>query len=317
MTGPGVAAIVVNHNGGEDLPHCLEALTRQSVPVDVVLVDCASTDGTRRLAISPPPGVRGVPLDANLGYAGGCAVGLAASPHDEILGFFNPDCFAAPDLFARCLEVMETEPQVGGVAPRLLRPGGQLLDSCGQVLSRWLLRVRDRGFCEPAAGRFAAREDVLAACGAAMVYRRSALAAAAVEGEVFPSDYIAFWEDVDLGWRVGNAGWRVVYEPRAVAVHRRGGTARPGRGRLLFRRPAPVQAWILLNRWATLLRNLHTVDFLTRLPLLSVVDLAMVLAVCVRNPAVAGHLLHGGPRLLRAWRQRRGLPRRRLAELPR
>ncbi len=317
MAAPRMAAVVVNHNGGEDLPRCLEALVGQSVPVDVVLVDCASTDGTQGLAASPPRGVRGVPLELNLGYAGGCAEGLEASPHAAIIGFFNPDCFAAPDLFARCLEVMEAEASVGGVAPRLLRPGRQALDSCGQVLSRWLLRVRDRGFGEPAAGRYPAQAEVLAACGAAMVYRRAALESAAVAGEVFPREYFAFWEDLDLGWRVVNAGWRVVYEPSAVAVHRRGATARPGRGRLVFRRPAPLQACILVNRWATLLRNLHAVDFLTRLPLLSVVDLAMVLAVCVRNPAVLGHLVRGGPRLAMAWRQRRGLPRRRLEELVR
>ncbi len=191
------------------------------------------------------------------------------------------------------------------------------MDSCGQVLSPWLLRVRDRGYGEPAAGRFLHRDDVLAACGAAMVYRREALAAAAVDGQVFPREYFAFWEDVDLGWRVRNAGWRVVYEPTAVAVHRRGATARPGRGRLVFRRPAAVQAAILLNRWSTLLRNLHPVDFLTRLPLLSAVDLAMVLLVCARNPAVFGQLARGWPRLALAWRQRRLLSRRRLGELPR
>lgn len=313
---PHRAAVVVNHNGGEDLPRCLAALASQSVPVEVVLVDCASTDGTQRLAVSPPPGVRGVPLAANLGYAGGCAEGLSAAAAAEIVGFFNPDCFAAPDLFAHCVLVMETDPTVGGVAPRLLRPGGQVLDSCGQVLSPWALRVRDRGFGEPAAGRYLAQDEVLAACGAAMVYRRAALAAAAVDGEVFPREFFAFWEDLDLGWRVRNAGWRVVYEPGAVAVHRRGATARPGRGRLVFRRPPALQACILQNRWATLLRNLHAVDFLTRLPLLSVVDLAMVLAVCVRNPAVFGHLVRGVPRLALAWRQRRLLSRRRLAELP-
>ncbi len=308
---------MVNHNGGDDVPRCLEALQQQSVPVEVVLVDCASTDGSRRWALNPPAGVRGLPLEANLGYAGGCAEGLAAVPAAEVIGFFNPDCFPEQEFFARCLEVLAGDPTAGGVAPRLIRPGGEVLDSCGQVLTPWLLRVRDRGFGEPAAGRYLKGADVLAACGAAMVYRQAALQAAAVEGEVFPREFFAFWEDVDLGWRVVNAGWRVVYEPSAVAVHRRAATAKAGRGRLIFRRPPAVQACILLNRWATLLRNLHAVDFLLRLPLLSLADLAMVLLVIGRRPAVCGHLLRGGSRLAMAWRQRRRLPRRRLRELPR
>jgi GT2 family glycosyltransferase len=310
------AAVVVNFNGGEDLPACISALRAQTLPVEVVLADCASSDGSRRLAERPPQGVRGLPLEENAGYAGGCAAGLAAlDPGVEVVGFFNPDCFPASDFFAVCCELLSREPGVGGVAGRLVRPDGVTLDSCGQVLTRWLLMVKDRGYDTPAAGAFESPARVLAACGAAMVYRRSALAAAAVQGEVFPRDYFAFWEDLDLGWRVGNAGWQVAYEPRARATHRRGGTAAPGRGRLIFRRPPALAATILANRWATLIRNLHTVDFLQRLPVLLTGEIAMVTVLLLRRPGVVPALRAVLPRVRHAARQRRLLPRRRLAEL--
>jgi GT2 family glycosyltransferase len=309
------AAVVVNHNGGEDLPNCLDALRAQTVEVAIVLVDCASTDGSAAWAEAPSEGVVGVPLAENLGYAGGCEEGLAACGAADVVGFFNPDCFPAPDLFARCLEVMDGDPAVGGVAPRLERPDGVHLDSCGQRLTRWLLRVRDRGYGEVANGAYFEPGRVLAACGAGMVYRRAALEAAAVEGAVFPREYFAFWEDLDLGWRVSNAGWRVVYAPLAVAVHRRAGTARAGRGRLIFRRRPELAACILLNRWATLARNLHTIDFAVRLPLLLAADVMMVAVVIARKPAALPPLLRGVGRLRLAVRQRRRLPRRRLREL--
>lgn len=309
-----IAAVVVNHNGGADLPRCLAALAAQTVPVEVVLVDCASSDGSEALAVSPPPGVRGVALGRNLGYAGGCNAGLAATAA-PVVGFFNPDCFPAPEFAARCLELFDREASVGGVAGRLLRLDGGTLDSCGQVLTRVLLRVRDRGYGEEAAGAYPCRAPVLAACGAGMVYRRDALDAAAVEGRTFPDEYFAFWEDLDLGWRVRNAGWQVVYEPAAVAVHRRGATAAPGRGRLLFRRPPLVAAGIVLNRWATLARNLHTVDFLSRLPVLLVADAAMVLLLALRKPATVPVLIAGLGRVTTALRQRGALSRRRLREL--
>ena len=73
------AAVVVNFNGGGDLERCLAALAAQTERVDVVLVDCASTDGSRALAERPPAGVVGVPLADNRGYAGGCNAGLAAA----------------------------------------------------------------------------------------------------------------------------------------------------------------------------------------------------------------------------------------------
>lgn len=309
-------AVVVNFNGGEDLPLCLAALRAQTVPVEVVLVDCASGDGTRALAERPPAGVRGLPLPENAGYAGGCAAGLAAlDPAVEVIGFFNPDCVPSPGFFAVCLDLLERRPEAGGVAARLVRPGGEVLDSCGQVLTPLLLRVRDRGYDGPAAGRFIKPATVLAACGAAMVYRRAALAAAAVAGEVFPADYFAFWEDLDLGWRVSAAGWPVVYEPRAVATHRRGATAAPGAGRLIFRRPPELAAAVIANRWATLVRNLHPVDFWLRLPVLLPGEVAMLIWVLLRHPRVLGRLRAALPRVRRAAAQRRLIRRRPLAGL--
>ena len=309
-------AVVVNHNGGDDLPRCLEALCAQSVAVEVVLVDCASTDGSRRLAESPPAGVRALPLPDNRGFAGGSNAGIAALGRDvDVVGIFNPDCFPRADLFAVCLDLFTREPGAGGVAPRLVRADGVTLDSCGQVLTPFLLRVHDRGFGEPAAGAYGEPGRVLAACGAGMVYRRSVLDAAAVDGEVLPSTFFAFWEDLDLGWRVSNLGYEVRYEPRAVAVHRRAATATPGSGRLLFRRPEALQAHILVNRWATFARNLHAVDFLVRLPVLLMTDATLVALVVARRPAVARPLLAALPGVAQAWRQRRALGRRRLREL--
>ncbi len=310
-------AVVVNFNGGEDLAACLGALQAQTVPLQIVLVDCASSDGSRGVAEHPPRGVRGVALAGNEGYAGGCAAGLAVLDADlDVVGFFNPDCFPARDYFEVCCECLALRPRVGGVAGRLMRPDGVTLDSCGQILSRRLLMVEDRGYDAPAAGAFTSPATVLAACGAAMVYRRAALNAAAVKSEVFPSDFFSFWEDLDLGWRVSNAGWEVAYEPRAIAIHRRGGTAAPGRGRLIFRRPPELAAAIVANRWATLLRNLHSVDFLTRLPVLLTGEVAMLTVLLIRRPGVMSALWAARSRVGRAARQRRLLPRRRLAELP-
>jgi GT2 family glycosyltransferase len=309
-------AVVVNFNGGSDLPACLAALREQTVVPDIVLVDCGSTDGSRAVAQQPPTGVRGVALPANLGYAGGCAAGLAAlDAAVEAVAFFNPDCVPAPDFFAVCGETLASAADVGGVAARLVRPGGTTLDSCGQVLTALLLRVRDRGYDAPAEGAFTTRTRVLSACGAAMVYRRAALAAAAVAGEVFPADYFAFWEDVDLGWRVSNAGWRVIYEPRAVATHRRAATATPGKGRLIFRRSPVLAGGIVANRWATLVRNLHTVDFLLRVPVLLPGEVAMLLILLLRRPGIARALWAALPRVRRAAGQRRLIPRRRLGVL--
>jgi GT2 family glycosyltransferase len=148
-----------------------------------------------------------------------------------------------------------------------------------------------------------------------MVYRRAALSAAAVDGEVFPTDFFAFWEDLDLGWRVRNAGWRVLYEPRALAVHRRAATAAPGTGRIILRRPPELGAAIVANRWATLVRNLHVVDFLMRLPVLLPGEVLMLSWLVLRNPRLLPALRRAVPRVGRAARKRAAIPRKRLGRL--
>ena len=113
---------------------------------------------------------------------------------------------------------------------------------------------------------------------------------------------------------MNNAGWSVVYEPRAVAVHRRSATAGPGSGRLIFRRTPELAAAILVNRWATLLRNLHPVDFWLHLPVLLPGEVAMLAWVLLRRPVVLRALRGVWPRVRRAAAQRRQIPRRRLSE---
>ncbi len=213
-------AVVVNFNGGDDLAR---------LPGRPAGADGAGRGRARGLrldrrhACRSPSGRRracgGVPLAENVGYAGGCAAGLAALDAGvEVIGFFNPDCAPAAEFFAVCLDVLARAPRrrrrggapraAGGRGARLLRPGADAAAAA---------RARPRATAAPAAGRFAEPATVLAACGAAMVYRRAALAAAAVAGEVFPADFFAFWEDLDLGWRVSAAGW-----PRRLRAARRG-----------------------------------------------------------------------------------------------
>jgi hypothetical protein len=84
----------------------------------------------------------------------------------------------------------------------------------------------------------------------------------------------------------------------------------------VFRRPPAVAAGILVNRWATWLRNLDAVDFWRRLPVLLPADAVLVLLVALRCPAVLPALVRALPRLRLAWRQRPAVRRRRLRELP-
>jgi N-acetylglucosaminyl-diphospho-decaprenol L-rhamnosyltransferase len=226
---PAVAVCIVTHNSAPDLPGCLEAVARlEHRPLEIVVVDCASADGSLETARRSAPA--DIPFQAkglaeNAGFAGGmnAAFGLTTAPFVLTL---NADARPAPDYVSRLLALAETHPhlRVGAVTGRLLRPvdaaGVRRLDACGMRLIRtW--RHLDRGSGEEDRGQLSTPERVFGATGAASLFRRAALDDAAVEGEIFDVRFHSFREDAELCFRLRERGWEVLYEPAAVAEHRR------------------------------------------------------------------------------------------------
>jgi GT2 family glycosyltransferase len=315
-----LAVVVVSFRSQHELPGCLEALIDDGCASRVLVVDNASDDGSVEAAEAAAVADARVavhPMETNTGFAGGCNRGLAALG-DEIayVAFMNPDVEVEPGCLARCVAELEARPDAAAAAPRLMRPDGATVDSVGQVLHHRTLEVADRGYDRPVTHDLLAPCDVLAGCGALAVFRRAALDDVAEKSGPWAEHFFCFWEDLELGWRLNNRGWSVISVPDAVAVHGRGAGARSGRGPLRWRRPPELEACIVSNRWMTLIRHLHTLDVIRRLPLPLVWDLPLVVLSAVRRPRFAVELTRRLPLVYREWRGRERLPRRRLAELP-
>lgn len=312
-----IGVVVVSHNSAEDLPACLRALRAASGVEKIVVVDNDSRDASREIvgAIEDPR----VSLRAeavNSGFAGGCNRGFHALADDlDALAFLNPDVVVEADCLARCAEALRADERLAGVAPRLMRDDGLAVDSVGQVLNPLTLEVVDRGYGAPPPPELLREEIVLAACGALAVFRRSALEAVADESGPWAEHYFCFWEDLEIGWRLTNNGWRIQTLPEAVARHRRGAGAATGRGPLRWRRTPELEACILTNRWMTLIRHLHPLDLAVRLPVLLLWDSGLLVAGAVRRPSLIGHLRRRWPNVIDEWRSRRRGRRRRLREL--
>jgi GT2 family glycosyltransferase len=314
----GVGVVVVSHQSEEDLPSCLSALAAADGISRVVVVDNASTDGScdvvRREADERTTLLE---LDTNTGFAGGCNRGFAElGERCEWVAFVNPDVQVSPGCLRLAAETMDADPRLAAVAPRLMRPDGQTVDSVGQVLHRLTLEVRDRGFGESLTPDLDQPTQVLAACGALAVFRSHALREVADNDGPFAEDFFCFWEDLELGWRLVNRDWRVASLPDAVATHGRGAGAEKGRGPLRWRRPVELEGCVITNRWMTLARHLHGLDLLLRLPLLLGWDTTMTVLGILRRPSLFKVIVNRWPMVVREWRSRDVYPRRRLAELP-
>jgi len=233
-----VAVCIVTHNAAPDLHGCLESVARLTHrPLAVMVVDCASSDGSleaaRASAAVLPADIsfQAVDLGENLGFAGGMNAAIHLSEAPFVLSL-NADARPAPDFLTRLLARAEAHPElrVAAVTGRLVRPvdskGSQRLDACGMRLLRtW--RHLDRGSGEADHGQYSAPERVFGATGAASLFRRAALDDAAVPpippetSEIFDPRFHSFREDAELCFRLRERGWEILYEPAAVAEHRR------------------------------------------------------------------------------------------------
>lgn len=264
MSAEAVAICIVIHDDGPDLPGCLESIAAlHHRPLEIVVVDCASRDGGLETARAHAPA--GIPFQAvdlgeNLGFAGGMNAALARTRAPWALTL-NADARPRPDYVTRLLERARAHPElkVGAVTGRLVRPAmaamtamtgePRRLDACGMVLIRsW--RHLDRGSGEVDRGQWSVADRVFGATGAASLFRRGALDDAAVEGEIFDPRFHSFREDAELCFRLRERGWEVLYEPAAVAEHRRFNL--PERRSAM---PARVNLHSLKNRY--LLRIYH------------------------------------------------------------
>jgi GT2 family glycosyltransferase len=224
-----VAICIVTHNDAGDLPDCLDALTRLGHrPLEVIVVDCGSEDGSPETARAHPPAdlpFQVIDLGENRGFAGGMNAAFARTAATWVLTL-NADARPGPEYVTRLLEraLAHPERRVGAVTGRLVRPemSGEprRLDACGMVLTpNW--RHLDRGSGEEDRGQYSRPERVFGGTGAATLFRREALEDVAIEGEIFDTWFHSFREDAELCFRLRERGWEVLYEPAAVAEHRR------------------------------------------------------------------------------------------------
>jgi N-acetylglucosaminyl-diphospho-decaprenol L-rhamnosyltransferase len=211
-----VTAIVVAYDSAHVLPACIDALKREGV--GVIVVDNASGDGSADVAAAH--GARVIRNGANEGYGRGNNIGIAAAETPYVL-IVNPDLLMGEGAVAELLAAGERYP--GGVmfAPRISEPGGRVFFQSWSLLSPAHLNHGRKGLGVPEGDACAPFLS-----GACMLLRRDAfLAVGGFDPEIF-----LFYEDDDLCRRLAAKG-SLIHVHDASAMHQRGGSTAPARGR--------------------------------------------------------------------------------------
>ena len=212
---PDVAILVVTYRCRDAARACLESLRgKGDGGYEIVVLDNASGDGSADLIADAVPSVQLVRSERNLGFAGGCNLGVEHAT-GEIIGFLNSDARPHPDWIAAALDAFGEGPEVAAVASKVLDWSGERIDYAGSAVS-WFGMGFKPGYGEPDDASFDVAADVLFATGAAMFVRADRFR----ELRGFDERLFMFYEDVDLGWRFNLRGLRVRYEPASLAYHR-------------------------------------------------------------------------------------------------
>jgi GT2 family glycosyltransferase len=256
MPGPTVCVAIVTYNSARYIRRCLETVLRQrGVPLEIVVVDNASTDGTCAALGEFAGQVRVIRCDRNLGFAAAQNRAIRSSQTEWVLTL-NPDVLLRPGFIAALVNAGQADPEAGAVCGKLLSigPGFQPLkdpriDSTGICFTP-ALRHFDRGWGEPDRGAYANPEYVFGASAAAALYRREMIDDVAIGGDFFDPDFFVYREDADVAWRAQLLGWRTLYTPAAEAFHVRSVT--PANRRSL---PALINMHSVKNRFLMRVKN--------------------------------------------------------------
>lgn len=302
-----ISILITTYNSARFLERCFESIRAQTHrPVEVIIVDNASTDGTRDILAKLESQAKIIYNHENTGFAAAQNAAARVAKGDWLLSL-NPDVVLDANFIAEAIAAAEGQPEVGAVCGKLLRwsPGtvsefSNIIDSTG-IYFLPNLRHLDRGAEELDQGQFETQEYVFGATGAAALYRNEMLQDVAVEGEFFDEQFFAYREDADLAWRAQLFGWQCLYTPRAVAWHVRRVT--PERRKEL---PIAINWHSIKNRFLMRAKNIS-------FPLYA----RLFFPVTIRDAQVIGYCLVVDRRLASAlttvWKLRQDLRRKRRA----
>jgi len=220
---PRISIVVLSLDGKHLLEGFLESIRAQDYPADhveVILIDNGSRDGTAALAESRWPWVKLIVNAENRGFSAGCNQGARVADRPGVLVFLNND-MRLDARFLRELVGPIVRGECQAATGKMLSWDGKLLNSAGGGMNLHGIGFQ-RGYMRQPHPRYDVPRKTLFACGGAM-----AIAAAVFhESGGFDEEFFAYYEDVDLGWRLWVLGHEVHYVPSAVCYHHHSSTSR-------------------------------------------------------------------------------------------
>jgi len=233
-----ISVLIVSWNTRDILRSCLGALAQESLPLQVIVVDNGSVDGSPEMVRSEFPQFTLAAVKENLGFVGGNnrAYGLI-DPGARYVLLLNPDAVLEPNALQRMTDFLDHHPKAGACGPVLLNSDRTLQPSWSRfpAVAGEIFGSRDRGIESIAPAGMATIENVRLQAesgvdraprvdwvgGACILLRRAAIDNE-LGGVLFDTDFQMYSEETDLCYRLFRAGFSTHLILRAEVIHHSG-----------------------------------------------------------------------------------------------
>ena len=232
-----VSVVIVNFNVRYFLEVCIDSVLRaaRELEAEIIVVDNNSADDSLEMLGARFPDVTVIANKENVGFSRANNQGEAIARGEYVL-FLNPDTVMPEDFLSKTIYYLDAHPTAGALGPRLIDGRGRYapdgkksFPTLGVALfkSSGINKLFPRSpyfnkyYAVHIGERQTAQVEVLSGC--CMLVRRSVLKAT---GGAFDEDYFMYCEDVDLSYRITQAGYENVYYPEVSLIHYKGESTR-------------------------------------------------------------------------------------------
>lgn len=223
-----VAIIIVNWNGVSFLRDCLSSVYNQTYTnFDVYFVDNGSVDNSVEFVQKNFPKTIILKLKTNTGFSYANNVGIHEACKDDLVKYIftlNNDTVVDTDCIFHLVKSIETDSTISSVSPKTkFLKEDTIIDNTGLLISLDGGGM-NRGHKEKDVGQYDTSGEIFGVCAGAALYRRDALYDVMYRDQFFDDSFFAYYEDLDLAWRLRLRGWKSWYCAEALVLHIHSGT---------------------------------------------------------------------------------------------
>lgn len=215
---PFISIIVLNYNGKQLLKDCIDSLKNLDYPssnYEIILVDNGSSDGSVTFLREHYPEVKTVQNEKNYGFAKGNNIGVKHAKGDYV-AFLNNDMRVDPKWLKYLLQPILENENVVCTGGKILSWDSNKLDYGGSFLTFDGHAMHENFGMKYDESMYNENRYIFFPCGGSMLVSKSVF----IDTGGFDEDYFAYYEDVDLGWRLWIFGYDIMFASKSIVYHK-------------------------------------------------------------------------------------------------